>query len=106
MSVAAMLIALKTMFDPATDARVSYALEVAGEHFEVAIADHTVRITRGRAADPVATITTDVTTLRMIVFLGTGVRAAEDAGALTISGDRRAAARFPTYFRRPGAATR
>jgi len=37
----------------------------------------------------------------MVVFLGTGVRAAEEAGALSIEGDRRAAASLPKYFRRP-----
>lgn len=101
MSVASMLMALKTMFDPRTGARVTYGLDLDGEPFGVAIAAGQIDIARGRPADPLARIATDVTTLRMIVFLGTGVRASEDAGALTISGDRRAAARFPTYFGKP-----
>lgn len=101
MSVASMLMALKTMFDPRTDARVTYGLDLDGEPFGVAIADGQIDMARGRPADPLARIATDVTTLRMIVFLGTGVRASEDAGALTISGDRRAALRFPTYFGKP-----
>jgi DNA-binding HxlR family transcriptional regulator len=101
MSVASMVMALKTMFDAAADARVTYELYLAGERFGIHIVDGRIEIARGRPADPTATITTDVTTLRMVVFLGTGVRAAEDAGALAISGDRRAAARFPKYFRKP-----
>jgi DNA-binding HxlR family transcriptional regulator len=103
MSVASMVIALKTMFDPTTDARVVYGLDIDGEHFGIVIADGRIDITRGQAVEPTATITTDVTTLRMVVFLGTGVRASEDARALTITGDRRAAARFPKYFRTPAA---
>jgi DNA-binding HxlR family transcriptional regulator len=101
LGVASMLMALKTMFAADPNARVTYALDLAGERFGVHIAEGRIEIARGRPADPTATISTDITTLRMVVFLGTGVRAAEDAGALTISGDRRAAARFPKYFRQP-----
>jgi DNA-binding HxlR family transcriptional regulator len=101
MSVASMLMALKSMFDPATDARVIYGLQLAGEEFGVRIADGEIAITRGRPGKTDARIATDVTMLRTVVFLGTGVRAAEEAGALTITGDRRAAARFPKYFRKP-----
>jgi hypothetical protein len=38
------------------------------------------------------------------VFLGLGLREAEAAGRLTVTGDRRAAARFARYFRKPDAA--
>jgi DNA-binding HxlR family transcriptional regulator len=101
MSVASMLVALKTMARPGPVEPVTYGLELGGETYGVTIAEASIDITRGRPAEPVATIATDVTTLRLVVFLGTGVRAAESAGSLTISGDRRAAARFPKYFRRP-----
>lgn len=101
LSPVSMMLALKTMFDPATDARVTYGLQVGDEQFRIAIADHRIAIRRSRPDDADARIATDITTLRMVVFLGTGIRAAEDAGALTITGDRRAAARFPKFFRRP-----
>ncbi len=104
MSVASMLVALKTMAAPGPAAPVVYGLELGGEAYGVTIGAPGIEITRGRPAAPVATLTTDVTTLRLVVFLGTGVRAAESAGSLTITGDRRAAARFPKYFRRPALA--
>jgi DNA-binding HxlR family transcriptional regulator len=101
MSVASMLMALRTMFDPAAEAAVVYGLQLDEEWYRVALGDGRIEISRGRPDDALATLSTDVGALRMVVFLGTGVRAAEEAGALTISGDRRAAARFPKYFRRP-----
>ncbi len=104
MSAASMLFALKTMFDPPAGARVTYGLQLGDEQFTVAIAANDIRITRGRPAEADARLATDITTLRMLVFLGTGVRAAEDAGALTITGDRRAAARLPKFFRQPASA--
>ncbi len=105
MSVASMLIALETMFDPHTDTDATYGLDLGSEQFTVRIHDHRLEVSRGRPDSALARIDTDVTTLRMVVFLGTGVRAAEHAGALTIAGDRRAAARFPSFFRTPVAAT-
>jgi DNA-binding HxlR family transcriptional regulator len=104
LSVVSMMMALKAMFDASTDAHATYGLQLGNERFTVAIADHDLAITRGRPADADAWLSTDVTTLRLVVFLSTGVRAAEDAGALTISGDRRAAARFPKYFHKPASA--
>jgi DNA-binding HxlR family transcriptional regulator len=101
MSAAAMLFALKTMFDPASGARVTYGLQLGEEHYAVAIDGSAITITRGRPAHADAWLATDVGTLRMVVFLGTGVRAAEAAGALSITGDRRAAARLPKFFRAP-----
>jgi DNA-binding HxlR family transcriptional regulator len=102
MSVASMLFALRTMFDPATaPGPVTYGLDLDGEQFTMAVGDGRIAITRGRPEIADARIGTDIRTLRMVVFLGTGVRAAEAAGALTIEGDRRAAARLPKYFRRP-----
>lgn len=101
MSVASMLFALEAMFEPTGAARVTYGLRLGDEEFTVAIAEPDIVITRGRSDRADAWLATDVTTLRMVVFLGTGVRAAEEAGTLTITGDRRAAARLPKYFRRP-----
>jgi DNA-binding HxlR family transcriptional regulator len=106
MSAASMLVALKTMYDPTTEAAVAvYGVRLGAEWYRVALGDGGIDIARGHPDDAVATLATDVSALRMIVFLGTGVRAAEAAGVLTITGDRRAAARFPKHFRRPTPAT-
>ena len=102
MSVASMLFALRTMFDPsAAPGDATYGLELDGEQFTLAVVGDGIAISRGRPARPDARISTDIRTLRMVVFLGTGVRAAEEAGTLTIEGDRRAAARLPKFFCRP-----
>jgi DNA-binding HxlR family transcriptional regulator len=101
LSPAAMLMALRTMFDPTTGGSVVYGVQLAGEWYTFTIAGGELRIVRGRPDDPVATLSTDVTTLRLVTFLGTGVKAAEQAGRLAVEGDRRAANRFPRYFRRP-----
>lgn len=101
MSTVSMLMALKAMFDPKTDARVTYGLQLDDEQFRIAIADGRIEIERGRPDSADAWLRTDVGTLRLVVFLGTGVRAAEQSGALAITGDRRVAARLPKYFRTP-----
>jgi DNA-binding HxlR family transcriptional regulator len=101
LSPAAMLMALKTMFDPRVSGGGRYGLELSGEWYAVSIRDGRIDVSRGRPSTPTATISTDVATLRLITFLGTGVRAVETSGALQIGGDRRAAIRFPRYFRRP-----
>lgn len=102
LSVASMLMALQTMFDPDPGLpSATYGLHLAGEDYTLALDGTSVRVSRGRPDRPTATLATDVSTLRLLAFAGTGVRAAEEAGALTITGDRRAATRFPKYFRRP-----
>lgn len=101
MSSASMILALEAMHDPAAGPPVRYGIQLDGEQFGLSIDEHGVRASRGRPEDAAAWLTTSVSMLRMVVFLGTGVRAAEEAGALTISGDRRAALRLPKYFRRP-----
>lgn len=103
MSTASLLFALRTMFDRGHDDRVTYGLELGGEQFGVAIDADELAISRGRPEHPDAHLSTDVTTLRTVVFQGTSMRAVEQAGALTISGDRRAAARFPKHFQKPQA---
>ena len=103
LSPASMLMALKALFRPDTDARVTYGLHLSGEHYRIAIAGGRIDITRGRATDADAYLDTDIGTLRLVTFLGTGVRAAESGGALTVTGNRRVAARFPSYFFQPGA---
>src|SRR3954464_12913653 len=47
MSVASMLFALRTMFDPTAAGDITYGLELGGEQFTLAIADGHIAITRG-----------------------------------------------------------
>jgi DNA-binding HxlR family transcriptional regulator len=101
MSSASMLFALKTMFAAPADVHLTYGLQLGDEQFALAVADGELTVTRGRPAEADARIATDVGELRMVVFLGRPIRDAERAGTMTISGDRRAAARLPKLFRQP-----
>jgi len=104
LSPAAMLFSLRTLFDPTVGGHVTYGLQLAGEWYGVDIDGAGIRVTRGRPAEPVASLSTDVSTLRQVTMLGVKVRELEESGRLTVEGDRRAAARFGKYFRRPLAA--
>jgi len=101
LSPAAILFSLRTLFDPGVGGRVTYGLQLAGEWYGVEVDGPTIRVTRGRPAGAVASLSTDVATLRQVTMLGSKVRDAEQSGRLIVEGDRRAAARFPKYFRRP-----
>lgn len=101
LSPAAMLFSLRTLFDPTVGGRVTYGLQLAGEWYGVDIDGPAIRVTRSRPRDAVASLSTDVATLRRLTMLGVPVRELEQPGRLTVEGDRRAAARFGKYFRRP-----
>jgi len=101
LSPAAMLFSLRTLFDPTVGGTATYGLQLAGEWYAVDIDGPAIRITRGRRDDAVASLSTDVATLRQLTMLGLRIRELEESGRLTVTGDRRAAARFGKYFRRP-----
>jgi len=101
LSPAAILFSLRTLFDPGVGGTVTYGLQLGGEWYRVEIDDAAISVTRGHPAGAAASLSTDVATLRQVTMLGTKVREAEASGRLRIDGDRRAAARFPKYFRRP-----
>lgn len=103
MSAVSLLRGLRVLVVPAAP-DVVYGLQVGTEQFGFRIADGTAQVTRGRPADAVATLGGDVATLRAVLIGGQPLRDAEGTGGLTITGDRRAAARLPKLFRvpRPG----
>jgi DNA-binding HxlR family transcriptional regulator len=101
MSVSALLLALKTVFDPAVAADATFALLVEGEWFRVTVAGQSIDIVPGRTAEPTVTLVTDIPTLRAVAFGREPVAAAELDGRLTISGDRHAAERFARMFAVP-----
>ena len=98
LSVSALLIALKTVFDPAVAPGAVFALRIDGDWYRLTAAGGAVDITRGRAEDPAVTFETDVATLRSVAFGREPVAAAERAGRLTVDGDRRLAERFARMF--------
>jgi DNA-binding HxlR family transcriptional regulator len=98
LSVSALLVALKTVFDPAAASGAVFALRIGGDWYRLAAADGSIDIARGRAEDPTVTFETDVATLRSVAFGREPVAAAERDGRLTVEGDRHLAERFPRMF--------
>jgi DNA-binding HxlR family transcriptional regulator len=101
LSVSALLLALKTVFDPAAAAGATYGLRVDGQWFGMAVAGQSVTITPGRPERPTVTFDSDVATLRAVAFGREPVTVAEREGRLTVDGDRGAAERFPRMFPAP-----
>jgi DNA-binding HxlR family transcriptional regulator len=100
LSASAVLLALKTVFDPAVaghDGAV-VALRVDGDWFGVTIADGVIDIAHGRAERASVTLETDAETLRAVAFGREPIAAAERTGRLTVGGDRRLAERFMRLF--------
>jgi DNA-binding HxlR family transcriptional regulator len=98
LSVSALLIALKTVFDPAAAPGAVFALRIGGDWYRLTAADGAIDIARGRAEDPAVTFETDVATLRSVAFGREPVAAAERDGRLTVEGDRCLAERFARMF--------
>ena len=98
LSASALLIALKTVFDPAVAPGAVFALRIDGDWYRLTAAGGAVDIALGRAEDPAVTFETDVATLRSVAFGREPVAAAERDGRLTVEGDRRLAERFARLF--------
>jgi DNA-binding HxlR family transcriptional regulator len=112
LSVNALLLALKTVFNPAVldpagfepaSGSWLYALRIDGERFGVSVAGTAIEIARGRPEHAAATFETDVATLRAVAFGREPISRAEEEGRLTITGDRSAAKRVPRLFAVPDA---
>jgi DNA-binding HxlR family transcriptional regulator len=96
----ALLIALKTAFDPsaALQREVTYGLDIDGAWFTVIVSGGSVAITRGRPDLPAATFTGDIATMRAVAFGREPIAAAERADRLAVSGDRELGERFTQMF--------
>jgi hypothetical protein len=81
-----------------------YGLRLDNETFSLRFANGVVQVSRGQPANPQATLSGDVTTVRSALLSGGSVRELESGGSLTITGDRDAALRLPALFRIPPAA--
>jgi DNA-binding HxlR family transcriptional regulator len=103
LGVDAMLLALKTTFDPGVAGRLRASLELrlGDDRFRAAVADGRLDLTRGGADQPDAIIDTDVATLRALVFGGRTLDEARRSGDLEFRGDRRTADHFLRLFPRP-----
>jgi DNA-binding HxlR family transcriptional regulator len=102
LSVSALLVALKTVFDPAAAVDAVYGLRVDGQWFRLAVTGQCIDITAGRPALYTATFDTDAATLRAVAYGREPVATAQREGRLTVHGDQDAAERFPRMFPVPG----
>jgi DNA-binding HxlR family transcriptional regulator len=98
LSVNALLLALKAVFDPAAATAATIALRVDGDWFRLTVTDDSIDIAHTRTQNPAVTIETDVATLRSVAFGREPVTEAERDGRLTVTGDRALAERFARMF--------
>jgi DNA-binding HxlR family transcriptional regulator len=103
LSVDALILALKTTFDPRIDGelRAIYELRLGEDHFRAEVADGRIELVRGSEDQPDATIETGVATFRSLVFGGRPLADALHCGDLTLEGDHHAVARLLRLFPRP-----
>jgi DNA-binding HxlR family transcriptional regulator len=100
LSASAVLLALKTVFDPAAGAAADavFALRIDGDWYDVTVAGDSIGIAHGRSRRPDVTVETDTATLRSVAFGREPIAAAEQDGRLTVAGDRELAERFTRLF--------
>jgi DNA-binding HxlR family transcriptional regulator len=97
------MIALQTLFDAgvAGDLDAIYEVRLGDQVFRAAVEKGDFGLSRGEAPDADATITSDPMALAAVLWQGYPLADAEQAGDLTVEGDRRAAARFLKLFPLP-----
>jgi DNA-binding HxlR family transcriptional regulator len=100
LSVSALLLALKTVFDPTRAAAVdaTFALGIDGQWFAMTVAGGTIEIVAGRAEQAAVSVAADVTTLRSVAFGREPISRAERDGRLALRGDRELAEQFARLF--------
>lgn len=97
LGIDALVLALKTLFEPARVDGLSgrtFELRLGEEVFTLRVGERTLEAVRGSAGAATATIATDPGILQQILWHGRSPR----AGGLEIAGDRRAAERFLKLF--------
>jgi DNA-binding HxlR family transcriptional regulator len=101
--VDAVVIALKSLFDPAgaDGLDASYELRLGDQRFRIEVADGRLDVARGGAAAPDAIIETDPGTLATVLWHGRRLDEARRAGDVAIEGDRRAVTRLLALFPLP-----
>jgi alkyl sulfatase BDS1-like metallo-beta-lactamase superfamily hydrolase len=108
LSVDALMLALKTTFDPAVagDLETTVDLRLEDDRFEVEVSDGAFSVARRSAEHADATVETDVQTIRDLAFGGARVDDAAASGALRLEGDGAAFGRLFEAFAAPAAARR
>ncbi|MDB4992791.1 MAG: transcriptional regulator [Myxococcaceae bacterium] len=106
LSAVSVLLSFRTMIDPARAKgfEATIGLRLGGDTFVARVHKSEITIRRTALEDVDATLTGEPTALAAVVYGGRALTAAEDAGALTVEGNRALAKRFVTLFRLPAKA--
>ena len=106
LSTDALMLALRTTFDPraAGSLQAVVELRIGDDCFRAEIGQGTFSVTRNGSERADATLVTDAATFRAVVFGGRPMAEAVRSGGLRLDGDRRVAARFARCFPRPAIA--
>jgi DNA-binding HxlR family transcriptional regulator len=100
LSVDALVLALKTTFDPAAggDLDVTVELRVDDDELELTVSGGRLVVRRGSRKDPDASLRTDAATLRDLAFRERRLDEAAAAGAVELAGDGAALQRLLDAF--------
>ncbi len=103
LSARALMLALKTTFDPAAAGqwRARFELRLGEDRFSAGVGNGRIVLDGGGSERPDAVIEASAPVLRDLVFGGRQADAAERSGDLVLTGDRQAALRFLGLFPRP-----
>ena len=103
LGVDALVIALKSLFEPAAadGLHATYELRLGEHRFRLRIADGRLDVARGEAEAPDAVLETDSATLANILWHGRKAAEARRAGDMTVVGDQRAVTRLLGLFPLP-----
>lgn len=105
LSTDALMLALRTTFDPSAAGalRARLELHIGDDCLRAEIGSGRFAVSRGSGGRADAILTADAATLRTLVFADRTIADAVGRGDLRIDGDRRVAARFIRCFPRPSA---
>jgi DNA-binding HxlR family transcriptional regulator len=94
------VLALRSRFDSsaATGLQARYELRLGEDRFRLDVSDQAIRVARGGAERPDATIDTDPDTLSAVLWAGRRLADAQRAGALRVEGDLAVVERFLRLF--------
>jgi DNA-binding HxlR family transcriptional regulator len=98
-----MVLAMKTVFDPARagDLAAGYELRLGSDRFAIEVHDGEIDLRRGALEEPELTLEVEVGVLAELLWRGRSLDASMAAGEIKLEGSKRSAARFLGLFPAP-----
>jgi DNA-binding HxlR family transcriptional regulator/putative sterol carrier protein len=102
-TMSTLVMGMRTMFQPdaAAGLNLTYELRLGAERFRVHVENARLEVTRGATTQPDAILTSDVGTLKRLIFEGLTLEDALDSGKLEVSGDLARVAELLELFKMP-----